>query len=300
MRLAGRLPRVAAFVLAVAAPLAVGLLRHPDVLFVPMIVLFPALAWLGVDRRAPPAYVALFVGCLWLLALPGLLAAAGPRYYAFYYTLSVVLFLWLFPIAARHVTWKAGFGAILVALVLIAIACADYAHEAGILPRRATYFAIYQTHLDEAIGYISEFVHPLTIGAVFVMPIVLAVLVAKAGSPQPRLPWRLQPLALGLAGVVLWQTYDASNEVRLVSSLAAYQQMVTAYRDVAALRRTTPQAIQARRTRSEPELHVIVIGESTNRAHLGLYGYPRNTTPHLRQQNLITSPNIRPSPRIGY
>jgi heptose-I-phosphate ethanolaminephosphotransferase len=32
---------------------------------------------------------------------------------------------------------------------------------------------------------------------------------------------------------------------------------------------------------SGPEVHVVIIGESTNRNHMGLYGYERNTTPHL-------------------
>jgi glucan phosphoethanolaminetransferase (alkaline phosphatase superfamily) len=281
MRLSGLPSRPVGFVLAVAAPLVIGCVRRPDLLFLPMIVLFPALAWFGSDRQARPAYFAFFLGGLWTLALPGLLAGAGPSYYAFYYTLSALLFLWLFPLAARHVTSKAGLGALLLALGMVAIACADYARAAGVLPREVTYLALYQSHLGEAAGYVADFVHPLTIVAILVLPALLTVLLVRAGAPRPRLPRRIQPVALGLAGVVLWQTHDASNEVRLVSSLAAYQQMVTAYRDVAALRRTTPQAIQARRTRSEPELHVIVIGESTNRAHLGLYGYPRNTTPAL-------------------
>ncbi len=148
-------------------------------------------------------------------------------------------------------------------------------------PQRATWFAIYQTHPEEAAGYVAEFVHPLTIGALLTLPVALAVLLAMARSPRPRLPRRARPLALGLAGVVLWQTGGTSNEVRLVSSLAAYGQMLAAYRDVAARRSTSWREIAAQRTRRGPELMVVVIGESTSRNHMGLYGYFRDTTPRL-------------------
>jgi heptose-I-phosphate ethanolaminephosphotransferase len=281
MRLSGLSSPAAAFALAVAAPLVVGLLRHPDLRFLPLIALFPAIAWLGVERPAPRAYSAVFAGCLWLLTLPGMLAAAGPAFYAFYYALATVLFLGLFPLAVRHVTLKAAFGTLLLVLGVIAIACADYAGQTGILPRQAAYFAIFQTHLEEGAGYVSEFVQPLAIGAVVLLPLLIAVLLAKAGCPRARLPRRVQPLALGLAGVMLWQTGGASNEVRMVTALAAYRQTLQAHRAVAAARATTWQDIRAQQTRPEPELHLIVIGESTNRNHLGLYGYARDTTPRL-------------------
>ena len=165
MRLPGLSLRAAACVLATAAPLLIGLLRHPDLRFLPLIALAAAIAWAGLDRHAGAAWVA-GLGCLWLLTLPGLLAAAGPAYYAFYYTLTAVLFLWLLPLAARHGALRAGFGALVLALGLIALACADYAWRTGIRPGQAAYFAIYQTHLEEGIGYVAEFVRPLTVGRV--------------------------------------------------------------------------------------------------------------------------------------
>ena len=240
-----------------------------------------AIAWAGLDRQAGAASAAGLVGCLWLLTLPGLLAAAGPAYYAFYYTLTAVLFLWLRPLAARHGALRAGFGALVLGLGLIALGCADYARRTGIRPGQAAYFALYQTHLEEAVGYVAEFVRPLTVVACLALPVAIAVLLARAGAPRARLPRRVQPVALGLAGVLLWQTGGASNEVRMVASLATYRQNLQAHREVAASRTAAGRDLAARRTRSEPELHVVVIGECTNRNHMGLYGYPRATTPRL-------------------
>ena len=36
---------------------------------------------------------------------------------------------------------------------------------------------------------------------------------------------------------------------------------------------------------NEKETYVIIIGESTTRTHLGLYGYYRNTTPLLKEKS---------------
>ena len=55
----------------------------------------------------------------------------------------------------------------------------------------------------------------------------------------------------------------------------------------------------------EPETHVIIIGESTSRHHMGIYGYWRNTTPLLNQYkdefiffDSVTTPNAHTVPAL--
>lgn len=123
------------------------------------------------------------------------------------------------------------------------------------------------------------------------MPLVL---LAKVPPLRPAVPTRYHAVMLVSVVLALWQTRDVSNELRVMSTSIRYYTRLQQYRQIAAERRTSYREIQAQRTRSGPEAHVIVIGESTNRNHMGLYGYFRDTTPRLsaRADDLVVFTDV--------
>lgn len=266
------------------APLAAGALRSPDLAFVPLIALFAVAGWLFFDRVWRPdgrATIPACLGMLYALTVPGLLTAAGPRYYAFYYLLVVLIFAQLKWLAGRNVVYQLCVVALSTIVLVIGLVFAGHALMAGALPTRTVLFAIYQTDYAEAVAYLTDVVGTSAVMALALVLLALVALLARARALAPQLPspWHaviFVPVALGL-----WATADASNELRVLSTSLEYRDLLRDYRRVAAERQTTVERIDAAQTRAGPEVHVVVIGESTTRNHMGIYGYFRDTTPRL-------------------
>lgn len=75
----------------------------------------------------------------------------------------------------------------------------------------------------------------------------------------------------------------------------AYKKTYTALKKELAKNKAKPfEDITSIFDEKEPETYVVLIGESANRSHLGLYGYPRDTTPFLKkiEKQLILFKNV--------
>lgn len=101
----------------------------------------------------------------------------------------------------------------------------------------------------------------------------------------PRLAWG------GLACLVLvnlpfhrecWRAHrDGLALVHLLSAVEEYRAQTEIYYALKASLGEAPPVGPPPRETSPDELYVLVLGESTGRNHMGLYGYPRPTTPRL-------------------
>ncbi len=277
-------PYAAAVTLLLIAPLAAGALRSPGLAFAPLITLCAVAAYFFFDRVWRPdgsATIPACLGMLYALTLPGIIAGAGARYYAFYYLLVLLVFAQLLWFADRNVVLRLLVVLVSTLVILIGLVFAGHALTAGVLPTRTVLFAIYQTNYEEAVAYLTAVVGTSTVVAMTMVLLALVVLLARARALAPRLSFPYQAVICVPVVVGLWVTADGSNELRVLTTSLEYRSLLREYRRVAAERRTTAQDIEAAQTRAEPEVHVIVIGESTTRNHMGLYGYFRDTTPHL-------------------
>lgn len=144
-------------------------------------------------------------------------------------------------------------------------------------------FAIFGTDVDTTFGYIDTFIAPpLLVGVVS----ILGLLAALLWRARPSGPTRSRPLMFACvflpSAVMAGATMQGhSNEFLVVSSALHFGSVMREYRAVATSRRASGAIVDARLERPADELHVVVIGESTNRNHMQLYGYARETSPHL-------------------
>lgn len=266
------------------APLAAGAVRNPELAFAPLILVVAAACYGFFARVRRPVDSLTLAACLatiYTLTLPGLLAGAGARYYAFYYLLVFLVFAQLTWITRRHAILRLPLVLLSTVVILIGLVFAAHARLAGALPTRTELFAIYQTDSDEALAYLTEVVGVApVIGAAALLLLVVGLL-ARARPLVPGMPLALHATIAVPVGLGLWATADASNELRVLSTATEYHDLLREYRRVAAERQTAHGQIEASQRRSGPEVHVVVIGESTTRNHMGLYGYFRDTTPQL-------------------
>lgn len=107
-----------------------------------------------------------------------------------------------------------------------------------------------------------------------------AILLAVVGYPMIKQTARTGSLAGGfekfetrIEPAVPWQMAVAYH--RYLDTLAGMQDMLHSASKIAPLKNLTDS------TANQPATLVLVIGESTNRQRMSLYGYPRETTPEL-------------------
>jgi heptose-I-phosphate ethanolaminephosphotransferase len=265
-------------------PATFCLARRPELASVALLMAAGLAAVVLSPARRPGGtsfFVAHLIG-LYIFLLPGLLTNARPYYYALYYALSLVLVWQLYPLAAA---WRAAKACVVVGIGVLGLlnaGFAAYAFASGSRPSRSTMFAIYQTYGDEASGYIGTFLDIRILVLLGLLLVTLiALLIRMRQATLPVLTRRLHVMILLPALLVLWQTGGRSNEMLVFSTARQYANITEQYRKVAADRKAHNAFIDARLTRPDTELHVVVIGESTNRNHMGLYGYFRDTTPSL-------------------
>jgi heptose-I-phosphate ethanolaminephosphotransferase len=176
---------------------------------------------------------------------------------------------------------KSGYIGSLTGIVALATLHSDNVNSYGPL-LAATVGAILQTDSSEAISYLLNHVS-LT---AFLYATLTSTLIAITTFVLPPtlgstriLSWHIMILLLG--GVIL--SALGSEDARLIyQETVGYSRTLSAFGESRAgiLKRSGLQDIT---TDFEGDL-VVIMGESTSRHHLGLYGYVRNTTPRLESR----------------
>lgn len=139
-------------------------------------------------------------------------------------------------------------------------------------------YAVYQTSPAEAFEYCRQFLS----WPVLIYPVLLIIflIVIKKVENKDVFPTRQKILFLLMALIGA----GFVPETKLIyTSFFAYQTAIKGYQATAIMRQARQDICAITKAFSD-EIHVVVFGESLNRNHMSLYGYPRKTTPNLDRQ----------------
>ena len=145
---------------------------------------------------------------------------------------------------------------------------------------------LFQTNYDEVVSYLVE--QNVVLWAVSVMAILLIVggliyFVAKIGTVRAGIKVFVLNLVFLLYLVVdvfpkLSSSFVINMIVRVAYTLREYKE----YNNISKHRQERIEELkQTLQYDESPQLHVVVVGESTNREHLSAFGYKKPTTPWL-------------------
>ena len=156
-------------------------------------------------------------------------------------------------------------------------------------------FAIFQTNSDESLEYITDTIAVKYIIFLFVFALSISVLLYRQGKIEIQ---KIKILIL-LPVIVILCTLVAANSSHLrlpqfiTEHHAEYKHEIQKFTNFQNKRKNG--LIDFNATKEEKnETYVVVIGESLNKHHMGLYGYQRNNTPLLTEQiqnDLLVSNN---------
>lgn len=181
--------------------------------------------------------------------------------------------------------WGSAVSALVFALIMTGpmIYLAHYQVVGGPI-NKDSFIAVFLTTQDEALEYLSSFTSVLSLVPVVVFASLIYLLVRHrnqtASAPLNPLPAIAICLAtiVSLAVVPLEKglfTYPVTVFQSLQEELKVSQERLALFRN-----RTT-QTYEANKTGSG-EVYIVVVGESLNKHHMGIYGYHNQTTPGLQ------------------
>jgi heptose-I-phosphate ethanolaminephosphotransferase len=235
----------------------------------------------------------LFSTMFYLLAVVGL----KPEYYgwgdlAFGYSAglfftSIILLLFL---VNRYAAWSMQ---ILLGITLSLVIATVYAYNRAFGYRigMEEIFAIAQTNVRESIEFIWAFFHPVyglallfLIAAYFIL--LSREMVRVSGS---RVVLTLLVLVILSGGAAFLGRHQVRIVNHLIYAVDSYRQQMRQYNDAREARKSRDNFVSSLPDELFPQIHVLVIGESATSRHMGIYGYFRDTTPHLeeRRESLV-------------
>jgi len=144
------------------------------------------------------------------------------------------------------------------------------------------FFAIYQSNFDESAEYLSDFI-PFGWIAGGVLVILLAV-VFHLRQKDIDLSGTERRNALIALAVCIGLTLVMTHRLRLVTmpvvTAKTYYDELKEFQRLRQLRASGQLNLEVQRLQ-DPGTHIVFIGESLNKNHMSVYGYPRETTPKL-------------------
>ena len=149
-------------------------------------------------------------------------------------------------------------------------------------------YVVLESNLEETESFSAAHFSPLE-GAVVFLYVVIGAYLLKAHTrlsiDTGLSPKNAKRYMLAFSLLIGYRTYTGhSHEVypSTLYALALYQQQMSAYREAAEQQKAGERRVEAQAlSPGERETLVLVIGESTNRHRMSLYGYHRQTSPRL-------------------
>lgn len=160
-----------------------------------------------------------------------------------------------------------------------------------------SFIAVYQTTGNEAFEYLSTFTSVISILPILALLVLLAWIGKQEGKTSRTLPTKV---ALKLVAMCVFFIALAPIEKGLftypVKVYASYIEEIQSSKERLASfdARDIKKSYTAAKD-EKGEVYVVIVGESLNKHHMGVYGYPLDTTPELgkiqQQDNLFISAN---------
>ena len=157
--------------------------------------------------------------------------------------------------------------------------------------------ALLQTDALESVEFTGDFVGLKTIvGFVVLLSLICYFFIWHRISNIVFIERNMLLATLGLAVVTVALTFPNSRLPKFISStIEAYQVELELFKKERDKREVDANKIIANKD-GEGETYIIIIGESLNKQHMQIYGYPRQTTPNLSaldsQNKLIKFENV--------
>jgi len=143
-------------------------------------------------------------------------------------------------------------------------------------------YAVFQSNGSEAYEYISDFISIKYILLSIFVPALVGVLLYKQGKSNALKIKK--SLLIFITIVFLSVSLTRFSQLRLpmfaIECLDKYRTELKLFQEIQEKRKTGEIKFSAVK-KNQGETYFVVIGESLNKEHMGIYGYLRNTTPFL-------------------
>jgi heptose-I-phosphate ethanolaminephosphotransferase len=148
------------------------------------------------------------------------------------------------------------------------------------------WFAILQTNSTEAFEFITVFATGDLLIKLTTLGFFLLLFLFFSGKGQAKYRF-IHWLGILFFCFIVAGNYMESNLIsKSLAAISEYNEDLRRLEEQTKAREKQAYKIQAEKQRTD-EIYIVIIGESANRNHLSLYGYPRSTNPRLlkRYQN---------------
>ena len=171
-------------------------------------------------------------------------------------------------------------------------------------PNSATFFSVFTTNLDESWALIDNLFSWQDL--LVIVAFLIGVLTLSRWFDPAKIPWPktlflfLLAISIGPFSILAYQNRLAPASFSTTSILGGVNAYLSFLREEDRFTELSknPIVFEGFRQNREHgnETHVIVIGESTGKHHMGLYGYERNTNPKLSEsKNIVVFNNVASS-----
>ena len=181
---------------------------------------------------------------------------------------------------------------IVISFVVQSLLCAAqsfYIFYYETLPGESIFYVLFETNREEARGYVFDYLFSLPV----LIPLGLWALLLwqfyKLARKTAKFHLRMCVLILVLP-LLVPLLHGKTRETILGNNV--FVKCVSVYNNYNRLQRETREALKLPLSeldevsfispRPDKEIHVLVIGESADRDHMGIYGYDRQTTPLMK------------------
>jgi len=143
-------------------------------------------------------------------------------------------------------------------------------------------YAVSQTNTNESLEFVSEFISPLWIIAIIASAVIIGYLLLKQEKKETS---KIEKSLLFFMIILTLVTVKLqSNDIRLYSfaknGAKNYIKELKLFHEIQQKRKVGQISFKAEKT-EQGETYIVIIGESLNKKHMGVYGYLRQTTPNL-------------------
>ena len=169
-----------------------------------------------------------------------------------------------------------------ITVYLVPLLFAIYAFNFDFAVTEDALYAVFQTNSSESSEYISDYISIKYIFLLVILPVVIALGYYKQEkNSHLKLDTSYLIFFILVLSSVIITGVDKLKLPSFVSKhYSKYYEELELFREVQAKRKTGDIKFKALKEKIG-ETYVIVIGESLNKNHMGLYGYFRNTTPMM-------------------
>ncbi len=187
----------------------------------------------------------------------------------------------------------------LIAILLYAIPISYiiYYFSLDVKITKDVFFAISQTNFNESVEYVNQFISPLWLLLILIFTVILGYFLIKQ---EKRETLKIEKSLLIFIIIFSFGTIyvtKSDNTLLIFAKDAAndYREQINLFKKTQIKMKNGDIQFESKKVHTG-ETYIVIIGESLNKNHMGIYGYKRNTTPllskHLQEENFLLFTNV--------